>query len=50
LLVTERDEKGENVVAVVHEALIQSWERLRLWLDEDREFLLWRERFAHLSR
>lgn len=44
LLVTERDEKGENVVAVVHEALIQSWERLRLWLDEDREFLLWRER------
>ncbi|HZF10937.1 MAG TPA: TIR domain-containing protein [Thermoanaerobaculia bacterium] len=44
LLVTGKNEKDEGVVEVVHEALIQSWERLRRWLDEDREFLLWRER------
>ena len=43
LLVT-RDEAGERVVEVAHEALFRSWERLRSWLDEDREFLLWRRR------
>ncbi|MBW8876590.1 MAG: TIR domain-containing protein [Acidobacteria bacterium] len=50
LLVTGRDEKGKNVVEVAHEALIQTWERLRRWLDEDLDFLLWRERLrAYLS-
>jgi hypothetical protein len=37
--------QGENqVLEVAHEALFRSWERLRLWLDEDREFLLWQQR------
>ena len=31
-------------VEVAHEALIRNWERLRGWLNEDREFLLWRQR------
>jgi WD40 repeat protein len=44
LLVTSRDEKGEGVVEVTHEALIGNWQRLQGWLKEDREFLLWRER------
>jgi len=35
---------GKPVVGVAHEALILNWERLRGWLNEDREFLLWRQR------
>jgi len=36
--------KGERLVEVTHEALIRTWERLRGWIEEDREFLLWRQR------
>ena len=31
---------------MAHESLIQGWQRLRDWLDSDREFLLWRQRLA----
>lgn len=31
-------------VEVAHEALLRAWGRLRQWLDEDREFLLWQQR------
>jgi WD40 repeat protein len=45
LLVTGRDDQsGIQTVEVAHEALIRNWERLRGWLNEDREFLLWRQR------
>src|SRR5215213_344220 len=30
-------------IEVAHEALIQKWQRLDEWLDEDREYLLWRQ-------
>ena len=33
-----------RTVEIAHEALILNWERLRNWLNEDREFLLWRQR------
>lgn len=47
LLVAGRDDvTEEEVVEVAHEALIHHWERLRAWLDEDREFLLWRQRLS----
>ncbi len=51
LTVTGRDEAtGEQTVEVAHEALIRNWARLRGWLDEDREFLLWRQRLrGHLD-
>lgn len=35
---------GEQTVEVAHEALIRGWTRLREWLYEDGEFLLWRRR------
>jgi energy-coupling factor transporter ATP-binding protein EcfA2 len=35
---------GAPSVEVAHEALIRNWDRLRVWLNEDREFLLWRQR------
>lgn len=40
LVVTGRDEqRQEDTVEVIHEALIQEWKRLRQWVDEDRN--LW---------
>jgi WD40 repeat protein len=45
LLVTGRDEAmRQETLEVAHEALIRHWERLRGWLDQDREFLLWHQR------
>ena len=47
LVVADRDPAtSKETVEVVHEAIISSWARLRGWLDEDREFLLWRQRLA----
>jgi phospholipase C len=41
----EQDAADANpTVEVAHEALIRNWDRLRGWLNEDREFLLWRQR------
>ncbi|MBD1921210.1 WD40 repeat domain-containing protein [Microcoleus sp. FACHB-831] len=45
LVVTGRDEdKKQPTVEVVHEALIRGWERLREWMEEDREFRKWQDR------
>lgn len=44
LLVVGQCLQGEHTVEVAHEALIRRWARLCGWLDEDREFLLWRRR------
>ncbi|NEQ66367.1 MAG: AAA family ATPase [Symploca sp. SIO2D2] len=38
LLVTGRNEAmGEETVEVIHEALIREWEKLRLWVDKNRD-------------
>jgi WD40 repeat protein len=39
---------SEETVEVSHEALIQNWDRLKAWINEDREFLLWRARLRGL--
>lgn len=45
LLVTARDiTTGAEVVEVAHEALIRNWNRLRGWIDQDREFLRTKDR------
>jgi WD40 repeat protein len=44
LVVTGRDERGDETVEVVHEALIARWDRLRNWVETDRAFRLWQER------
>lgn len=44
LVVTGRDPTGQETVEVVHEALIRNWDELRGWIEQDREFLLWRQR------
>ena len=39
-----------DTVEVVHEALIRSWQRLREWIDADREFRMWQERLRSAMR
>src|SRR6202035_5267765 len=49
LLVTNQSASGlEQTVEVAHEALISNWSTLRAWVNEDREFLLWRVRLGTL--
>lgn len=43
-LLTSGGDGDEPVLEVAHEALLRSWGRLRTWLDENREFLLWQQR------
>lgn len=51
LLVSTRDEaSGSEVLAIAHEALIRSWQRLRDWTDSDRELLRRRERVMAAAR
>lgn len=47
LVVTGRDAAGRETAEVAHEALIRDWERLRHWLDADREFLFWQQRLRN---
>lgn len=45
LLTFDRDPASRSpTVEVAHEALLGEWGRLRQWLAEDREFLLWQQR------
>ncbi len=44
LVVTGSSVEGIETVEVVHEALIQRWERLREWIEADRAFRTWQER------
>jgi Tol biopolymer transport system component len=47
LVVTGRDPAlGKDIVEVSHEALIQRWQLLHKWIDEDREFLRTREKIT----
>ena len=44
LVVTGRDAQGRETAEVVHEALIQKWDRFQEWMQSDRAFRLWQER------
>ena len=50
LVTASRDETGEEVVEVAHEALIRGWPRLRGWLDEDRTGLRVHRRLGEAAR
>jgi hypothetical protein len=36
----------QQMVEISHEALVRRWPRLKQWLEEDREILVWRQRLA----
>jgi uncharacterized delta-60 repeat protein len=50
LVVKDLGRDSEPEVEVAHEALIRHWERLRAWLDEDREALRLREGISDDAR
>ncbi len=43
LVVTGRNQVGDETAEVVHEALIWSWDRLQSWMEENRAFRVWQE-------
>jgi WD40 repeat protein len=50
LVVTNRDEAGEETAEIVHEVLTRRWQRLRDWMNEDRRFREWQERLREARR
>jgi len=44
LLVADTDPQGDMTVTVAHEALLREWQRVKVWLKENREFLRMRDR------
>ncbi|HVG64070.1 MAG TPA: hypothetical protein VNA24_36240 [Hyalangium sp.] len=48
LVVDRHSATGEETIEVAHEALLRTWTQLRKVLEEDRDFLLWRQRLAPL--
>ena len=50
LIVTGRDPAGLETAELVHEALIEGWDRLDGWLNEDRAFRIWWERLRESLR
>jgi tetratricopeptide (TPR) repeat protein len=38
----------QQMVEIAHEALVRRWPRLRQWLQEDREILVWRQRLGFI--
>lgn len=46
LLTKKQTGDGRTAVEIAHEALLRKWDRLTQWLDENREFLLWRKRLS----
>lgn len=49
LIVPDRSTStGEETAEVAHEALLRGWKRLSQWVNDQRDFLLWRQRFGQL--
>ncbi|MBU0653918.1 MAG: caspase family protein [Gammaproteobacteria bacterium] len=44
LLTQDHDDYGQATITVAHEALIRDWQRLRGWLESNREIKSWRLR------
>ncbi|MEM9090850.1 MAG: hypothetical protein AAGC93_19145, partial [Cyanobacteria bacterium P01_F01_bin.53] len=44
LVITNQNERRQETVEVVHEALIRNWGELRGWMTTDRDFRAWQER------
>jgi len=41
LLIQDKNNSNVTIVDVAHEALIREWVRLRVWIDENRDFRRW---------
>ena len=43
LIVTNRGAEGVETAEIIHEALIQHWDRLKAWVETHRAFRVWQE-------
>ena len=50
LLVTVGTTAGETYAEVAHEAIFRRWDKLRQWIAEEREFLVWRSSLESARR
>ncbi|OQX27135.1 MAG: hypothetical protein BWK80_06860 [Desulfobacteraceae bacterium IS3] len=51
LIVTNKEkDKDLETVEIVHEALIRNWQKLKNWMNEDRDFRVWQERLRTALR
>jgi V8-like Glu-specific endopeptidase len=50
LVVLDQAVDGAEIVDIVHQVLIQQWERLHSWLLDDREFHLWQEQLRQIRQ
>ncbi len=50
LLTVDQNEQGEELVNIVHEALVRRWPRLQSWLETDREAIILRHRLTDAAR
>ena len=41
-------DQRQRMVEIAHEALVRRWPRLKQWLEEDREILVWRQRLGSI--
>ena len=44
LVVTSKNTANQKTVELVHEALINNWDKLQQWINNDRRFRAWQER------
>jgi WD40 repeat protein len=42
-LIVTKAEKGPKTIELIHDSIVWEWKQLRLWLRQEREFLLWRQ-------
>ena len=47
MVVVGPDARGAELVELAHQAIIDQWPRLRDWLADDRDFLVWRDQTVH---
>lgn len=46
LVVASADAAGKTFIEIAHETMIRSWTRLHDWIEEEKEFLGWRDRLS----
>ncbi|MGK7954196.1 MAG: ABC transporter substrate-binding protein [Crocosphaera sp.] len=44
LVLTSHNAMGQDTVELIHEILIKKWQTLGDWIEDSREFLIWKER------
>ena len=49
-LLVVRGDGDKKTLEVAHEALFRSWDRLRSWLKQDEEFLIWSQRIQTVQQ